>query len=307
MYWIIGACIVHGIKCSYSDTWMLSKHPGRTGYHFNTKYYPSSVDSSPSPLHTTISSIYTSSKISYILYNDHPPEESEQGHRAHSKGVLAFDDHHGFWIIHSIPRFPNKDIILYDYTFGQSALCISFNIEDLDSIIRFQMVNRPYVYEYNIDNTHNPLIFSWIIEEQYSHDTTHIEKMKQFMLFSKSKHWKRDLFEDLIAPYYESDMNVLSWQNGATKNVMPSFCKPEYSYNILNIEQLCLTSCWSHTHEHSKWAITDSMPVVCIGDINRQYSQEHRGGGIVCIRHTKWWKFFKKSIEAVSECNKFLY
>ena len=51
---------------------------------------------------------------------------------------MAFDDASGFWLIHSVPRFPRiEDTYEYPKTglkYGQSFLCISFKTSSLDDI-----------------------------------------------------------------------------------------------------------------------------------------------------------------------------
>jgi deoxyribonuclease-2 len=123
-------------------------------------------------------------------------------------------------------------------------------------------------------------------------------------VFSKSRRWNQDLFEDLIAPYFNYDYLVASWQNGASSNVMPSFCKPNHTHQIENVKRVCMSSkiCWMHTRDHSKWAISNQNFIVCIGDINRQYSQEKRGGGTLCMRSKVLWTFLKQSITEIEEC-----
>ncbi|KAJ1347908.1 deoxyribonuclease II [Parelaphostrongylus tenuis] len=46
--------------------------------------------------------------------------------------------------------------------------------------------------------------------------------------------------------------------------------------------------------DHSKWGVSmdESMPFVCIGDVNRQISQFKRGGGAACIRNKIFGKHF---------------
>ena len=49
---------------------------------------------------------------------------------------------------------------------------------------------------------------------------------------------------------------------------------------------------WTSTQDHSKWAITvdgfeqdnGKKPYACIGGINRQFSQEKRGGATMCYQ-----------------------
>jgi hypothetical protein len=42
--------------------------------------------------------------------------------------------------------------------------------------------------------------------------------------------------------------------DGANSNKMPTFCKPQYSYNNINVRQVALDSTvtWPETKDHSK-------------------------------------------------------
>lgn len=42
-----------------------------------------------------------------MAYNDEPPESTYSANCGHTKGVLVADDQSGFWMIHSVPKFPN--------------------------------------------------------------------------------------------------------------------------------------------------------------------------------------------------------
>lgn len=53
-----------------------------------------------------------------------------------SKGVTAFDNETGFWIISSVPRFPTVASEGYQFManqtrFGQTILCITFRSENV--------------------------------------------------------------------------------------------------------------------------------------------------------------------------------
>lgn len=55
--------------------------------------------------------------------------------------------------------------------------------------------------------------------------------------------------------------------------------------------------------DHSKWAFAPNSNVVCIGDINRERSQFHRGGGAACLMNDELWEAFKKIIVNVDKCD----
>ncbi|KAA0191202.1 hypothetical protein FBUS_09942, partial [Fasciolopsis buskii] len=62
--------------------------------------------------------------------------------------------------------------------------------------------------------------------------------------------------------------------------------------------------------DHSKWACTilvdsDSSNRdmwICLGDINRMFSQFHRGGGTMCIQNNRIWAAFAHLIVQVEQC-----
>lgn len=64
-----------------------------------------------------------------MLYNDDHPTGKKDSYRGHTKGVLTFDRDRGFWLVHSVPRFPHPEAYAYPESgtvFGQSLLCVSF-------------------------------------------------------------------------------------------------------------------------------------------------------------------------------------
>ena len=63
---------------------------------------------------------------------------------------------------------------------------------------------------------------------------------------------------------------------------------------------------WVETKDHSKWAmsVNDAMNIVCIGDINRQFSQAKRGGGSVCVQNAQLWNTFKSIVTQIEPCPK---
>lgn len=53
-----------------------------------------------------------------VAYNDEPPNHKPNGRKGHLKGVFVGDEKSGFWLIHSVPLYPNIT--------GESFLFICF-------------------------------------------------------------------------------------------------------------------------------------------------------------------------------------
>lgn len=75
----------------------------------------------------------------YAFYNDEHPNGKTDSYRGHTKGFLAFDDFQGFWVIHSVPMFPDTSSNRYTYPqtgtkYGQSFLCVTFPVTSLNEI-----------------------------------------------------------------------------------------------------------------------------------------------------------------------------
>ncbi|EPB68716.1 hypothetical protein ANCCEY_12201 [Ancylostoma ceylanicum] len=73
-------------------------------------------------------------------------------------------------------------------------------------------------------------------------------------------------------------------------------------YDITAVNTLNIS--YVSSKDHSKWGVSmeEKKPVVCIGDINRQESQNKRGGGAVCIENKKLWKTFYCSVAEYENC-----
>lgn len=42
-----------------------------------------------------------------VAYNDEPPNASGNSKKGHLKGVVVADQRSGFWLVHSVPLYPN--------------------------------------------------------------------------------------------------------------------------------------------------------------------------------------------------------
>ncbi len=87
----------------------------------------------------------------YLFYNDEPismgsssfprknsTNATEPG--GHTKGVLAVDKKSGFWLVHSVPKFPTPYAQSYKWnaseTYGQTFLCLSLSQDQVNSAAR---------------------------------------------------------------------------------------------------------------------------------------------------------------------------
>ena len=109
-------------------------------WHFSTQ----GIDSPSSLTGLTLAPLYKSKEYSYIFYNDQPPNIPISMLYGHSKGVLAFEDvtQTGFWLVHSVPRFPQiveqgygypdsgrfPSILSYQYVFSSRSCIWSNNV-----------------------------------------------------------------------------------------------------------------------------------------------------------------------------------
>lgn len=91
-----------------------------------------------------------------MMYNDEPPNGSTDGSRGHTKGVVVANDISGFWLIHSVPKYPpSLEEGRYDYPetgthYGQSFLCISFTGDQLGEVGNQLVFNEPHFYSSNV-------------------------------------------------------------------------------------------------------------------------------------------------------------
>ncbi|ELR16858.1 deoxyribonuclease II protein, putative [Acanthamoeba castellanii str. Neff] len=273
-------------------------------------------------LGATLEQIYSAgSDAGYIMYNDETPDNKEHGSFGHTKGDMAFDADGGFWLVHSVPRFPAntgsgvsyEGYPAYAATYGQSFLCMSMNLDNLDNAASAFLLNKPYVYDSNMPDALKPNMpnLAAVLDGDFiKEEATNVTAIKTvggtvFTVFSKNGKWNQDLYSGLVAPTINSDLTIETWMNGDKSNKMPSFCRPEVNLDNVNVKNLNFSDdvAWKETQDHSKWVLAaKGTNIVCIGDINRQYSQAKRGGGTVCIKSSKLWTSINGIIADTEAC-----
>lgn len=96
------------------------------------------------------------SDLLIIMYNDAPPNTADDYEydydKGHTKGVVVGNDKGGFWLVHSVPKYPPAvDEGSYDYpksgtVYGQSYLCISMDSSQLKFVGKQLIYNEPNFY-----------------------------------------------------------------------------------------------------------------------------------------------------------------
>ncbi|KIH57045.1 deoxyribonuclease II [Ancylostoma duodenale] len=247
---------------------------GRSFVYFDSsqkgwKLSPQPINSTESAIGATVNQIYGMDKTRMfgIAYNDDVPGTHVNGDRGHSKGVALFDESVGFWMLHSVPNYPPP---------GTAPV-----LEDVVSKKSLKRSDAVYTTIRGIE-------------------TLGGRKVKGF---SKHKKFQLDLWHDFIALNLHTDMAVETWRNGAAKDVGSQCGGGANVYDVNNIALLGRS--FSSSKDHSKWGVSmsEKVPAVCIGDVNRQESQFKRGGGAVCIEDRTLWKTFRESVTDFDGCD----
>jgi len=299
----------------YSYAYMDSNNP-------TLEMSSNTLNTSDNALAYTLQQVFSSlgsDDVAYLLYNDETPDNVEHPNWGHTKGGIAFDSSSGFWLVHSVPRFPDTSIdYIYpkeETEFGQSFLCMTYPKNAFNQITGQFLITKPWVYESNgpssiissIPNFQAVISQAWITAAANQSVSLTTSGGSNFISFAKNIKWDNYLYESFVEPFYNTGLWVESWMNGADKDKMPTFCKGStYAYDCINVREVELPSgpTYKETKDHSKWAasLSSSIPVVCIGDINRQYSQSNRGGGTACMVNSDVWGQFKSLIASADSC-----
>lgn len=262
--------------------------------------------------YNTLQQIYNNrnnvGSVAWFYYNDEDPATgSSHSSYGHTKGVAGFDSTSGFWLIHSVPRWPNGSTSVYEYpamekNYGQSFLCVTYPYLTFNSIGSQWLINKPYIYDFNLPTSFEadmPNLVQ-VIDKNFKtsgavNQTLTLTSVggNKFISFAKNANWDQDLYESFLAPYFNTPLLAETWQNGG--GALPSFCTPTYPYDVENVLNVTLGGLtWPETKDHSKWCVSyggsSANTWSCIGDINRQEGQEGRAGGTACRNNVQQWK-----------------
>ena len=306
------------------------KHTKGSPLQWHTAQY--SVNQSESaPGRTITPSSRHPSTVFTIMYNDEPANAPVDMERGHTKGVVSTDGTAGYWLIHSVPKFPPAIGADYGYPhtgmmYGQSFLCISLNATQMETVARQLLFNEVTVYSKSVPAALAARFPTLQRAAQmapvdksppfYSAQTIQSRAGVEFVTFAKSRHFGKELYADWIAPALDVGLMVESWQHGSGN--LPSDCSSDGGrrrHSVLNVREVSVgrEDRFSTLKDHSKWAVggaggegglKDAKEWICVGDINRQEHQKRRGGGSVCQSSKLVAELYRGMIDEVEPCPK---
>jgi len=254
----------------------------------------------------------------YLMYNDEIPKGgANSGSFGHTKGVVSFTADGGYWLVHSLPNFPDapKDSKTFNvpesYQYGQSYFCMSLDAANMNTVGLQLQINNPQVYgsQFSAQSVSSAmphlaalvgltkdssLTYAGGIGSFRSDAKTNVAELttrfKHLSLtsFAKNTKWNDELYSALVAPTLKTPIMVESWMRPYEGNIKGKF-------ETDNVATVTLGPySWGETNDHSKWVVSQdgSAPWICIGDINKQKSQYKRAGGTVCMHDANVWKAF---------------
>lgn len=261
-----------------------------------------------------------SSQLAFLLYNDQPPTSSfapDSSSRGHTKGVLLLDEEGGFWLIHSVPRFPPPASSgAYSWppnarTFGQTLLCVSFPLTQFLRIGRQLTYTYPLVYEHKLEgifaqkfpDLEQVIKGHHVLQEPWNSSVTLTSQAgATFQSFCKFGKFGDDLYSGWLAAALGTNLEVQFWPN--SPGILPSNCSG--TQKILDVTQISFPGSagptFNATEDHSKWCVAPERPWACLGDMNRNVREQYRGGGTLCTQLPAVWKAFQPLVKCCEPC-----
>ncbi|CAH1958023.1 unnamed protein product [Acanthoscelides obtectus] len=124
------------------------------------KFSNVSINSTDSIIGHTLKDLYKrQNELLHVLYNDQPPQHKSNEEKGHNKGVILAESQGGFWLVHSVPHFPDIGDKTYNFprtgaVYGQSFLCISTDLRNLDTVGMSQMAfAATFLYQISVVKT----------------------------------------------------------------------------------------------------------------------------------------------------------
>ncbi|MCH9680331.1 MAG: deoxyribonuclease II family protein [Deltaproteobacteria bacterium] len=268
---------------------------------------PHALDDSSGALHRTLEQVFSVGEDipdgrGWVLYNDEiPGAASNNEDRGHAKGVIAFDlaTDSALWLLHSTPRWPLPRSAAFPHDeriYAQTYLCITLpdvaTVQRISAQMRAQQ--QPQVYGCHIppglarDTALHALARGDLAAPLDAPSTVTFESRggHPFESIAKSRHWGKDFWIDLVGPALADDLGVETWRRGTVPDTEDRGGS-DHVDDVLHVDlnPLGVDIGWAYTKDHAKWAVGEGSDWVCVADLNRQVSQQKRGGGSICLSH----------------------
>jgi len=253
--------------------------------------------------------------VGWYYYNDEIPSKTlgnhhDDGSKGHTKGLIIFDtaNDSAIWILHSTPRWPlpgDTEFPENERIYAQTYLAITLKDINTAENLATQMLaqQQPQIYSPRLPESlakNSPIralvkATTWPKTKKPSVVDFKSKAGEDFKCYAKNRAWGSDFWIDLVAHDLKITVDVETWRRG----IVPSedgFDDDAHAEDIqyISLKKLNIDSTWKYTHDHSKWAIAEKHPWVFIADINRQTSQEKRGGGAIGFTNQKLWEAFRE-------------
>ncbi|CAD8149190.1 unnamed protein product [Paramecium octaurelia] len=288
------------------------------------------LDDLTSPLQRTIAQIdFHDDNVMSVLWSDQPWNKNTISDRAHSKGILSANiNGDAFLISHSTPTFPMLDdaydqIVLgmpsSSQVYGQHYMCLSITTTEANRlateyIIAETLTNRanspaafatafPQLYQLKTNSrTKTYQTESGTVLSAALQDSIKISSKGGFKLtaYSKNENLVEDFYADVVAPALGVDLIMETWGNGTGGLQDPVCDQVPKSYSNLVRQHGAFS--FSYTKDHSKYGLTATSNNVCFCDLNRQTTQQKRGGVVYCFQHNSLWSIINQSFISRQSC-----
>lgn len=253
----------------------------------------------------------TQRTLGWILYNDEKPDRTENSSsKGHSKGALVFDQDtdSAFWLLHSWPCFPSlHHAPPPSVEYGQTFLCVTLKDFKTAEEIARQMYhqNEPQVYDFRTDGLAENCWLYKLARNTKSNDQDppadmHFQSRAghDFRFLAKNRHWDEDFWIDWVEPRLDANLDIETWRRGKLPGTQDNDGDHTVQDTLyINLEPLHVKCEWHYTKDHSKLSVSETGNWVCVADINRQTSQEKRGGGDIGFQHERLWSDLSRVVQ----------
>ena len=141
----------------------------------------------------TLTPIYKNfhdSSLGFGFYNDKKPDGFYSYDHGHTKGAFEFDSKEGFWLIHSVPKFPNFVNNGYSYphsgtVYGQSMLCVTLTLDQFDIVGKHFQYTYPQYYNVSIPEGLQSRVPNLVTSAVNNQHVTEPPYINNFSIFSE--------------------------------------------------------------------------------------------------------------------------